>query len=57
MNRLNLTSPNVAIYNHPDNGPHFGGTCIYISDKAHQNANSYSFPANHYKSVMFENNQ
>ncbi len=36
MNRLNLTSPQNAIYNGPNYGPTFGGGhCIYISDKAH----------------------
>ena len=58
MNRLNLTYPQQAIYNYANYGPTFGsGHCIYISDKANQNSNSYVQPATCYKSVMFENNQ
>jgi hypothetical protein len=57
MNKLNLTSPQHAIYNNPNYGPTLGGFCIYISDRAHENNNSNVNPATCYKSVMFENNQ
>ena len=57
MNKLKLTSPQYAIFNYDSHGPNFGGGCLGLYDKAHQNINNQAFPSTNYKSVMFENNQ
>jgi hypothetical protein len=57
--KLTLTSPDMAIYNHPSYGPAFGsGYDLYIANQSNNNGSCYANIGSSYKNPNYNyNNQ